>query len=203
MNKAYFIIISGYLLLSACSAPQPFLLDGFEGVLDKNTVDYGCSDGTRLEVSAAGHEVIEGRQSLKIEYDLKSSGYMWIARGYDLDVAGAAAWTARPENIDWKRYNVFSIWMYGRNSRGVVAFDVKDSGGELWRFFLDDNFSGWKEVIMPFDHFFLRKDWQPETADNNELMDFPLKSYQFEPRVPGKGQYYFDNLRLLRVKLKK
>jgi hypothetical protein len=90
--------------------------------------------------------------------------------------------------------------MYGSNSSGVIAFDLKDKGGELWRFLIDDDFSGWKEVVCPLKEFFPRGDWQPETAERNEKLDFPVTSFQFEPRLPGKGAYYFDCVKLTYIK---
>ena len=36
--------------------------------------------------------------------------------------------------------------------------------------------------------------------EKNEVMDFPIMSFQFEPRLYGKGLYYFDCIKLIRVK---
>ena len=79
-----------------------------------------------------------------------------------------------------------------------AAFDIKDKGQEVWRFLLDDDFTGWKEIACSLKEFFPRKDWQPETAERNEVLDFPIMSFQFEPRLPGKGTYYFDCLKLVK-----
>lgn len=125
---------------------------------------------------------------------------MWIARGYDLDVEGAAAWLVSPQEIDWPKYNALKVSMYGGNSGGVVALDIKDSGGEMWRFLLDDDYQGWKEIVCPFEEFFPRKDWQPDDAKKNDIIDYPVKSFQFEPRLPGKGVFYFDCVKLGKVK---
>lgn len=127
---------------------------------------------------------------------------MWIARGYNLDVKGAAQWLVEPQKISWNKYNTISLQMYGGNSNSVVAFDIKDAKGEIWRFIIDDDFSGWKEIICPFKDFFVRKDWQPDTAEKNEIIDFPIMSFQFEPRLAGKGTYYFDCVKLTRTKKK-
>jgi hypothetical protein len=172
--------------------PQDLVLDSFEGLINQETVDYGISEGSTIVVTADNHDPVCGQQALRVAYNLKPSGYMWIARGYGLDVEGAAKWNYRPQEIPWKRYNAISVQMKGTGSGGVVAFDLKDSGGELWRFFLDDDFQGWKEIVCRFDEFSPRSDWQPETADNNEILDFPIMSFQFEPRLRGVGIYMFD-----------
>ncbi len=186
-------ILSILVLAGGCmSQPEDLLVDDFEGEISAVTVDYGTGEGSGVTVAAESEVVRCGDQSLKITYNLRPSGYMWIARGFGLDVSGAAAWTVSPENIPWRDYNAVSIFMYGQKTGSVVAFDVKDSGGEYWRFLLTDDFTGWKEMVCPFAHFFVRNDWQPEDAEVNERMDFPIMSFQFEPRLPGKGVYYFD-----------
>lgn len=125
---------------------------------------------------------------------------MWMARGFNLDVKGANAWEIKPEDIFWSRYNAISISMYGANTGGVIAFDIKDAQGELWRFLLEDDFDGWREVICPFKHFFDRQDWQPDDAEVNGVLDFPIVSFQFEPRLPGEGVYYFDCVKVIKTK---
>ncbi len=70
----------------------------------------------------------------------------------------------------------------------------------MWRFLLDDDFEGWKEIICPFEQFFVRGDWQPEEAIKNEIIDFPVMAFQLEPRLPGKSAYYFDCLKVIKYK---
>jgi len=194
-------LLVGLLLLLGCqSAPSDIVIDSFEGQISPETVDLGSSEGSIVEVGSSKAFKICSEQSLRIEYDLKPSGYMWIARGYDLDVEGAGAWEVEPNEVKWKKFNAVTLYMHGNNSGGVIAFDLKDSGKEVWRFLLDDDFTGWKKIICRFDNFFPRNDWQPETAEANGILDFPIKSFQFEPRLPGKGTYYFDCVTVSKVK---
>lgn len=197
------LLVTGFVIvmIAGCTfAPHEVLLDSFEGEISKATVDYGAAEGSFLEVIADKGQKVCGEQSLKVIYELSTSGYMWIARGYGLDVSGAARWLKEPGDINWKAYNAISVQMHGSGSGGVVAFDIKDSGGELWRFLLDDDTAGWREVICPLEEFFPRGDWQPDTAERNEQLDFPIMSFQFEPRLAGKGIYLFDCVKLIRVK---
>ncbi len=199
MRRGLFIFC--ILILSlGCAQKKELLLDSFEGPLTKETVDYGSSEGSSVVVSAESNLKVCGAQSLRLDYELKPQGYMWIARGYKLDVEGAAKWLLPPSQIIWGKYNAFSVYVYGRNSGGVIAFDIKDSRQEMWRFIIDDDFSGWREIICPFDAFFARKDWQPASATVNDVLDFPIMSFQFEPRTPSKGTYYFDCVKLVEKK---
>ena len=204
-QRQFIFLAMVFLFLTACSRqPQEVLLDSFEGVIDSKTVDFGTSKGaTQLSVSASLDQKVCGEQSLRISYDLKPSGYMWIARGFGLDVLGAAQWLVKPEDIKWEKFNAIVFSMYGTGSGNVIAFDLKDSGGELWRFMVDDDFRGWKEIVCPFNVFFPRTDWQPPTAERNDLIDFPIMSFQFEPKVPGQATYYFDCMKVSRLKIKK
>jgi len=153
-----------------------------------------------LDVSADTALKVDGKQSIKLDYDISQGGYLWAARGYNLDVKGAGCWSIPAQKINWKRFNAFSVYMYGTNSGGKVAFDIKDKGAEMWRFVLEDNFTGWKEIVIPYSEFFARSDWQPYNADKNGKIDFPVMSFQFEPRRPDKSVYHFDRVRLVRTK---
>jgi hypothetical protein len=67
--------------------------------------------------------------------------------------------------------------------------------------FLLDNFQGWEKITCPFSEFFARGDWQPQNADKNAVLNFPVKSFQFEPRPDSgtkQGKLYFDCVEPLR-----
>ncbi|MCK4917599.1 MAG: hypothetical protein KAJ14_10925 [Candidatus Omnitrophica bacterium] len=197
----YFPLSLIVLFLVGCSqSPKEVLLDSFEGELNKETVDFGSAEGSSVQVFADRDKKVCGDQSLKIEYNLKPTGYMWVSRGYNLDVKGAAKWQVHPKDVEWSKYNSVSVQMYGSNSNGVIALDLKDKGGEIWRFLIDDDFSGWKEIICPIIEFFPRSDWQPDIAEKNEILDFPLMSFQFEPRIFGVNEFYFDCFKLVNLK---
>ena len=180
-----------------------FMIDDFEGVITggpEGTVDFGVGNGSSVNVTASTEIKHSGNQALKVEYDAIAGGYMWIARGFDLDVKGAAYWRVKPEDIKWKDYNALSFYMYGANSKANVAFDLKDNGNEIFRFIVEDNFTGWKQIVCTFAQFFARTDWQPNNADKNSAIDFPIKSFQFEPLPESKGILYFDDVELAQTK---
>ena len=199
MRRVFLLLFSVTFIFIGCSqAPREVMIDSFEGVLNNKTVDFGSSRNSSIKIEASTDKKVCGAQSMKLAYVLKPSGYMWAARGFNLDVKGAAQWMINPKDVKWNKYKAISIYVYGANTAGVIAFDIKDSGREIWRFLIDDDFTGWKEIICPLKRFFPRKDWQPNDADNNEKLDFPIMSFQFEPRLPGKGVYYFDCVKLIK-----
>ena len=174
------------------------MIDSFEGAINKKTVDFGSADNSSLEVTAAKNESVCGHQSLKLKYTLNKGGYMWCAKGAGLDVL-ESAWQVDPAKIQWEKYDAIRFSMYG-NKTGTVAFDLKDAGGELHRFMVKDDFAGWKEITIKFSDFIARADWQPQTADGNKTLDFPVKSFQWEPKTVGSGELYFDCMRLVNTK---
>lgn len=202
----WFVIIAVTILgvgafMAINSSKGDLLIDDFEGEISAKTVDYGTGAGAIIsDVSAAKDIKYHGEQSLKFVYEEVPDGYMWLARGYNLDVKGAAVWLADPKNINWKRYYAFSFYLYGTNSGASIALDLIDSGFEYQRTMIKDDFIGWKQIVCPLDKFMPRGDWQPEKADANGKIDFPINAFQFEPRSVGKGTLHIDYVQLLEKK---
>jgi hypothetical protein len=179
---------------------QGVMLDDLEGPVSKGldgTFDYGAGNGASIAVEASTDIKQTGSQSIKVTYESPADSFMYIARGFGLDAANTQ-WLMKPEEIAWDQYKGIAFYLYGANSGTQIAFDVKDSGGELWRFMTTDNFTGWKQIVALFSDFAPRNDWQPDSADKNGTLDFPLKSYQFEPRPVSKGTLYFDTVELIK-----
>lgn len=185
--------------LSAFAEVKGLLIDDFETTISggpQGTVDFGAGNGSSVTAAAATDIKYSASQSLKVDYNAVSGGYIWVAKGFGLD-AQNANWLRKPEEIDWAKYNSIAFYIYGSDSKTKVAVDLKDFGNEIWRFVFEDNFKGWKQIVCPFADFYARGDWQPESADKNAKIDFPIKSYQFEPLAEAKGTLYFDEVELV------
>jgi hypothetical protein len=202
MKRVLFLLAVGvFLATQVClAAGNNLLIDDFEIAVSngpEGTVDFGSGNGSTVEVTQATDIKNTGNQSLKVVYDAVSGGYIYVARGSGLD-AKNAQWAVKPADIKWEDYSAISFYVYGTNSKAKIAFDIKDNGGEIWRFITDDDFKGWKKVIVSFDKFVVRDDWQPDGADKNGQIDFPIKVVQFEPLPGSKGTLYFDTLELVK-----
>jgi Carbohydrate binding domain (family 11) len=197
------IILAAALILSLsglCFAAENLLIDDFEVAVSggpEGTVDFGSGNGSTVNVTAATDIKNTGKQSIKIDYDAVQGGYIYVARGNGLD-AKYANWPVNPDAIKWDEYKGFSFYMYGTDSKAKVAFDIKDNSDEIWRFVVEDNFKGWKQIVCDFDKFIVRDDWQPESADKNMKLDFPVKIFQFEPLPVSKGTLYVDTVELVK-----
>lgn len=198
---AFFALAFAITISPICFAQEKgLLIDDFEVAISggpDGTVDFGAGNGSTVDVTAATNIVHSGKQSLKVTFDAAQDGYMWVARGFDLD-AKNTAWPVKSEDIKWNEYKAVAFYVYGSDSKAKIAFDIKDSGNEMFRFMFEDNFKGWKQIICVFSDFFPRGDWQPNNADKNATLDFPIKSFQFEPRTIGKGALYFDGVELIK-----
>ena len=151
------------------------LLDDFEiGIKGgpDGTLDFGAGNGSSVDVASAADTKYWNDLSIKVTFDAVPGGYIYIARGFGLD-AKNAGWLVKPEEIKWNDYKAISFYMYGQDSKEKIAFDIKDNGGELWRFTAEDNFKGWKQVVCPFAGFVARSDWQPDTAARMQASRHP------------------------------
>jgi len=185
--------------LAEDAGKKSLVLDDFESEIisgPKGTIDAGAGNGSSVTVSADKEIKKSGGQSLKIDFDAVSGGYIWVARGFNLDVKGADRWAKKPQDIAWANYGAISFYLYGTASGARMAFDIKDAGGEMFRFMVTDDTNGWKQIVCPFDEFFPRGDWQPSTADVNGALDFPVMSFQFEPIAIAKGTIDVDDVSL-------
>jgi hypothetical protein len=215
MRRAIFsLAVLVILTLGAFSgyAADSLLLDSFEGQITpagitsgtmSGNVDYGAGGGSSVEVYADNTEKCDGKQSLKVVFFAMPGGWIWIARGYNIDVKGAGAWNVSPRDIKWNDYNAFSFWMKGTNSGKQLAVDIIDAKKEYYRYLAKDDSDQWKQVIIPFKAFEARTDWQPNDAVKNKTLDFPIMTYQFEPRPKNEGEWSFDKVELLKIKEEK
>lgn len=73
---------------------------------------------------------------------------------HNFENATVDAWVPQ----DWSAYEGLSFWLYGNNSGTTMFVDVLDNrnpgsikdDAERWSIDIPDNFSGWKEVQIPF-----------------------------------------------------
>lgn len=202
MRKVFFWAVLAVLSAAGIVLAEGnnLLIDDFEIAITggpDGTVDFGAGNGSSVEVTESTDIKNSGNKAMKVVYDAVGGGYIYVSRGTGLD-AKNAGWNINPSDIKWEEYNAISFYVYGTDSKARIAFDIKDNGGEIWRFVTEDDFKGWKRVVCNFDKFVVRDDWQPESADKNLQLDFPIKIFQFEPLSESKGTLYFDTVELVK-----
>ncbi len=104
---------------------------------------------------------------LAINYDITGWG------GYTHAFNADGSWGS----MDWTTYNAVSFWLYGNNTEGVVQFDIFDNrdlnldgdSAERYYYRVTDDYTGWRQWVIPFDLFQRRTDFQPGGAPDDGL----------------------------------
>ncbi|MGC8765055.1 MAG: carbohydrate binding domain-containing protein [Brevinematia bacterium] len=121
-----------------------------------------------------------GKQSAKITHDTK-------------DWAGALV-VVEKEKGDWTGMKTFRMWVYGSGSKARFNIDLEDAKKEQYRYTITDDFTGWKEFVIPLSDFKFRTDWQAPDAVLNKKLDFPMMTVQFCTANLGNFTLYFDDI---------
>jgi beta-glucanase (GH16 family) len=104
---------------------------------------------------------------------------------------------------DWSAYAGISFWLYGNNSGTTLFVDVLDNrnpgatrdDAERWSVDLQDNFSGWRQIQIPFDT--LRRKEIGNGAPNDGLGLTEVHGWAFGAvTTPAPQTYYIDQVTL-------
>ncbi|MDX3455948.1 glycoside hydrolase family 3 N-terminal domain-containing protein [Streptomyces sp. ME02-8801-2C] len=160
-------LLTGLLPLAAAGTaagaddPAPVPVDRFEGEVPfasppaDGIFTWGgdSDDPPRLALTERA-DAPEGAKVLTGTYDISGYG------GFTHDFA-----FAEPAH-DWSASKGIRFWWEGRNNGRKVNFELKDGGAngeasELWTTSFTDDFTGWKQIELPFTGFVYRTDYQP------------------------------------------
>lgn len=146
---------------AAADDPAPVPVDRFEGEVPfaaqpaEGIFTWGgdADDPPTLALTARA-DAPEGEKVLTGSYDI--SGYGGFTHDFAAD---------RPAH-DWSAHRGVRLWWEGRNTGKKLPFEIKDGGAngeasELWTTSFADDFTGWKQIELPFTDFAYRTDYQP------------------------------------------
>jgi beta-glucanase (GH16 family) len=125
----------------------------------------------------------------------------------DLTVVSYAGFVHNFENTsnwvpqDWSAYEGISFWLYGNNSGTTMFVDVLDNrnpgsvkdDAERWSIDIPDNFSGWKEIKIPFASMHRKEIGNGAPNDGfglTEVYGWALGTIT----TPAPQAYYVDNV---------
>ncbi|MDQ0598689.1 beta-glucosidase [Streptomyces canus] len=131
----------------------------------------------------------EGDRVLSGAYDISGYG------GFTHDFA-----FAEPAH-DWSAHKGIRFWWEGRDNGKKVAFELKDGGAdgeasELWTTSFTDDFSGWKQIEIPFTDFAYRTDYQPVGGIDHILGLTGTWGYAVTLPVGIQGRFAMDGVEL-------
>ncbi|MGW1502336.1 glycoside hydrolase family 3 protein [Streptomyces mirabilis] len=194
-------LLTGLLpLLSAGAAtadePAPVPVDRFEGEVPFANPPAGglftwggdADDPPALALTTRT-DAPEGTEVLTGTYDI--SGYGGFTHDFAFD---------QPAH-DWSAHKGIRFWWDGQNNAKKVAFEIKDGGAngeasELWTTSFTDDFSGWKQIEIPFTDFTYRTDYQPVGGIDQVLGLTQMWGYALTLPVGVKGRFAMDDVEL-------
>ncbi|MFF3616331.1 carbohydrate binding domain-containing protein [Streptomyces sp. NPDC002580] len=194
-------LIAGLLPLAsagtaAADDPAPVPVDRFEGEVPfasqpaEGLFTWGgdSDDPPRLAL-ADRSDAPEGAKVLTGDYDI--SGYGGFTHDYAAD---------QPAH-DWSAHKGIRFWWDGRNNAKKVAFEIKDGGAngeasELWTTSFTDDFTGWKQIEIPFTDFTYRTDYQPVGGIDQVLGLTGMWGYAVTLPVGVQGRFAMDDVEL-------
>ncbi|WP_069766185.1 glycoside hydrolase family 3 N-terminal domain-containing protein [Streptomyces sp. LUP47B] len=198
------LLVSAALLTSllplavarAADDPPPAPVDRFEGEVpfanppENGIFTWGSDtdDPPTLRLSPRD-DAPEGDQVLAGSYDISGYG------GFTHDFA-----FAEPAH-DWSGHQGIRFWWEGQNNGRKVAFELKDGGAngeasELWTTSFTDDFSGWKQIEIPFTDFAYRTDYQPVGGIDHVLGLTETWGYGVTLPVGAPGRFAMDGVEL-------
>ncbi|MGW3663243.1 glycoside hydrolase family 3 protein [Streptomyces sp. NPDC005141] len=194
-------LIAGLLPLAsagtaAADDPAPVPVDRFEGEVPfasqpaEGIFTWGgdSDDPPRLALTERS-DAPEGAKVLTGDYDI--SGYGGFTHDFAAD---------QPAH-DWSAHKGIRFWWDGRDNAKKIAFEIKDGGAngeasELWTTSFTDDFTGWKQIEIPFTDFIYRTDYQPVGGIDQVLGLNQMWGYAVTLPVGVQGQFAMDDVEL-------
>ncbi|MCX4988237.1 MULTISPECIES: glycoside hydrolase family 3 N-terminal domain-containing protein [unclassified Streptomyces] len=194
-------LIAGLLPLAsagtaAADDPAPVPVDRFEGEVPfanqpaEGLFTWGgdSDDPPRLALTERT-DAPEGAKVLTGDYDI--SGYGGFTHDYAAD---------QPAH-DWSAHKGIRFWWDGRDNAKKIAFEIKDGGAngeasELWTTSFTDDFTGWKQIEIPFTDFAYRTDYQPVGGIDQVLGLNQMWGYAVTLPVGVQGRFAMDDVEL-------
>ncbi|MGW7671236.1 glycoside hydrolase family 3 protein [Streptomyces sp. NPDC054775] len=181
---------------SGADEPAPVPVDRFEGEVPfanqpaDGIFTWGgdTDDPPALQLSDRA-DAPEGAKVLTGTYEI--SGYGGFTHDFAAD---------QPAH-DWSAHKGIRFWWDGQDNGKKIAFEIKDGGAngeasELWTTSFTDDFTGWKQIEIPFTDFTYRTDYQPVGGIDHVLGLTQMWGYALTLPVGVKGQFAMDDVEL-------
>ncbi|MGE5483061.1 MAG: carbohydrate binding domain-containing protein [Bacteroidota bacterium] len=138
-----------------------------------------------IKITVVDDPTAHGQRALRIDSVTKD----W--NGVPISAAG-------DKEFDWSDYRALSMWVYGTNSGVGFFVELNDKGEEHFRSpLIVDDFIGWKQIVIPFEEFLSRDDWQPDTADMDLEITWPIRDFQPFTGASGEGYILIDLIEVI------
>ncbi|MFE0510666.1 glycoside hydrolase family 3 N-terminal domain-containing protein, partial [Streptomyces sp. NPDC058964] len=176
--------------------PDPTRVDRFAGEVPfasqpaEGIFTWGSDGDDPPALQLAGRaDAPKGAKVLSGTYDI--SGYGGFT--HDFAATGPAH--------DWSAHKGIRFWWDGQDNGRKIAFEIKDGGAngeasELWTTSFTDDFTGWKQIEIPFTDFVYRTDYQPVGGIDHVLGLTRMWGYAVTLPVGVQGRFAMDDVEL-------
>ncbi|MFC4502058.1 MULTISPECIES: glycoside hydrolase family 3 protein [Streptomyces] len=180
----------------AADDPAPTPVDRFEGEVPfggqpaEGIFTWGSdADDPPTLGLAERSDAPEGQKVLAGTYDISGWG------GFTHDYA------ATEPAHDWSAHRGIRFWWEGRGTGRGVGFEIKDGGAhgeasELWTTSFTDDFTGWRQIEIPFTDFVYRTDYQPVGGIDQVLGLTQMWGYAVTLPPGTRGDFAMDGVEL-------
>lgn len=191
------------------SRAQAGVFDDFEqGLISGRNADgvsigfltFQDSQTTRIAMSTTGKHPPrpnESNDNSVLQLDLDVRAWAGIIHGFENGEVNR--WTPR----DWRDMSELRFWFYGNNRQTTLFVEVLDNrrpcpspaGAEVYTYQFTDDFSGWKQMIVPFEQF--RRKEIYNDAPNDGLGLGEVHGWAFGALdTGGPTTYYLDDFEI-------
>lgn len=136
-----------------------------------------------------------GNAVLQLNLDVKA----WGGVIHAFENPAVNRWTPR----DWRGFTGFSFWLYGNNNDTPLFVEILDNrkpcpypaGAEVFNYSFTDNFSGWKQITVPFNKLVRKETYNGAPDDGLGLSE--VHGWAFGTlNTGGPVTYYIDDFEL-------
>lgn len=106
---------------------------------------------------AADHANSSGA-SLQIKYQVAAGGFAGLERSFS-------------SPLNWSNVSAINLWVDGTNTGHTFLVQVYDAGNERWESRFTVDFTGWRQITLPFSAM-TAAGWQPPDATVDNVRDF-------------------------------
>lgn len=153
----------------------------FDKVVWASYDDTGAGKMSKM-LGEVTNDAANGSKAIKVTWTL--DGWCGMIFGGQ-DYASNPAW-------NWSNYKAISFYIKSADGKKVnMILRLADANDERFGGPLVKVTPDWQQVVIPFDKFKARSDWQPDTSKRDTFLDFPIREMEFAPQSP-KGSVIID-----------
>jgi hypothetical protein len=158
------------------------VIDSFDGTAAAWTPFE--SGGSTISTASAPLHTDGENASTELTYSVATGGSAGLERNF-----------SSPQ--DWSESSALTLWVYGRGTGHTFLVQVYDAGYERWATRFKVDFTGWKQISIPFGDLSAAA-WQPPSARVDGVRDFAgVNGLSLAPSDgAGSGSVNLDELAL-------